>query len=234
MKRRLNRLLVHIKRQIDRQSEPYSQTFRYDGPKNISIAAMITFLNLNDDLVDINNTRCRPIEWECSCLQKVCGGCAMVINGTPSLACATFLSDLSGDEITLEPLSVFPVIQDLRVDRSIIFEHLTKLELWITEVQRPTEKEQKYQYNSAKCLKCGLCLEVCPNYSGTETAFFGPAMANEAYLAYTQNKDKKIKKDIKNNFVNNFTLHCSKSLACGSVCPLAMKPLSSIGLMNRH
>lgn len=227
-------MLVHVKRQVDRQSEPYLQSFRYEGDKHISVAALLTYLNLNDDLMDVNNARCRPIEWECSCLQKVCGGCAMIIDGTPALACATFLSDLSGEDLILEPLTVFPVVQDLRVDRSIIFEHLKDLELWLTEAPPPKEKEQKYQYNSAKCLKCGLCLEVCPNYTGTETAFYGPAVVNEAYLTYAQSKDKENKKNIHRNFVKHFTLFCSKSFSCGSVCPIAMKPLSSMGLMNRH
>ncbi|MEG1746813.1 MAG: 2Fe-2S iron-sulfur cluster-binding protein [Oscillospiraceae bacterium] len=227
-------MLIHIKRQLDRQSAPYMQSFRYEGAKEITVAALLTYLNLNDDLVDVDNTRCRPIEWECSCLQKVCGSCAMIINGTPALACSTFLTDLSGDEVTLEPLTVFPVVQDLRVDRSIIFQHLKDLDLWLTEPEVASPREQKYQYNSAKCLKCGLCLEVCPNYNGAETAFYGPAMVNEAYLTFAQSKDKSSKKNIHRKFVKHFTLDCSKSLACGSVCPLAMKPLSSIGLMNRH
>lgn len=226
-------MLVHIKRQIDRQGTPYMQSFLYEGDKNINIAALLNHLNLADDLIDINNSRSRPIEWECGCLQKACGGCAMVINGTPALACSVFLTDLAASEITLEPLSVFPVVQDLRVDRSIMFEHLKKMELWLTDTHTAKEKEQKFQYNSAKCLKCGLCLEVCPNYSGAETAFYGPAVANEAYLTFSQTKDKNRKKSIHRNFVNHFTLHCSKSLACGSVCPLSMKPLSSMGLMNR-
>ncbi|MDR2795780.1 MAG: fumarate reductase iron-sulfur subunit, partial [Spirochaetaceae bacterium] len=31
------------------------------------------------------------MNWECSCLQKKCGACAMLINNTPALACDTKL-----------------------------------------------------------------------------------------------------------------------------------------------
>lgn len=34
----------------------------HDGHQDISIAAMLNYLNVNDDLVDIHNQRCRPIE----------------------------------------------------------------------------------------------------------------------------------------------------------------------------
>ena len=57
-------------------------------------------------------------------MQAVCGGCAMVINGVPALACATFADEVSVDTLRLEPLSKFPVIADLIVDRSVIYEIL--------------------------------------------------------------------------------------------------------------
>lgn len=68
----------------------------------------------------------------------------------------------------------------------------------------PNAKEFDLQYSSAKCLKCGLCLEVCPNYIGSKTAddkpnFMGAVLAHEAYLLLSSNSDRKrLKKPIKN------------------------------------
>ena len=87
----------------------------------------------------------------------------MVINGKPALACETFVGDL-GDEITLKPLSKFPVINDLVIDRGIIHENALKVNNYIQEYKESPAKEHAHQYSAARCLKCGLCLEVCPNY----------------------------------------------------------------------
>lgn len=64
---------------------------------------------------------------------KMCGACAMVINGVPRLACSAFLRDIKGDELTLEPLSKFPVIDDLIVDRSIIESNLHRARAYLGE-----------------------------------------------------------------------------------------------------
>ena len=89
----------------------------------------------------------------------------MLINERPRLACSTFLHTLKGSTITLEPLSKFPLVRDLIVDRSILFENLKKLNLWLESeaYMNPWTHEPRYQ--SARCLMCGCCLEVCPNFS---------------------------------------------------------------------
>ncbi len=228
-------MIITVKRQDNSESESYYQSFRYDGTKTITIAALLDYLNFNDDLTDIDGKRCRLIDWECSCMQKACGACAMVINGKPALACSLFLSDLKGDEVTIEPLSVFPVTRDLRVNRDVIFAALTDMQLWVGEFKQPDAKEYDSQYNSAKCLKCGLCMEVCPNYGGSPDGFgnfVGPAVVNEAYLSYTQNASERQKKIIAKSFRKRFAGGCSKALACAKICPVNMQPLMSIGYMN--
>lgn len=55
----------------------------------------------------------------------------MLINGLPRLACSTFLNMLKSSTVTLEPLSKFPLVRDLIVDRSFLFENLKKLNLWL-------------------------------------------------------------------------------------------------------
>ena len=223
-------MLVKIKRQENADSIPYWQTFEYNGDKKATIAAVLDFLNYNDDLNDSAGNPARRIRWECSCLQNICGACAMVINGTPALACNTRLSDFKSEVLILEPLRKFPVCSDLIVDRSIIYENLKKAQMYIGEYAGADENEYDQQYTVSKCLKCGLCLEVCPNYAKGDN-FFGALFANDAYLSYTQTKDRK--KEIKKQYKKYFAAGCSKSLSCASVCPAQIPTLASIAKMNK-
>lgn len=154
----------------------------------------------------------------------------MVINGVPRLACSAFLRDIKGDELTLEPLSKFPVIDDLIVDRSIIESNLHRARAYLGEYKKLVEKDFPQLYSTAKCLKCGLCLEVCPNYIKGEN-FFGALFANEMYLLSFQSADRSVQ--LKKEYAKHFAAGCSKSLSCVEVCPMGIDTLSSMAKMNR-
>ena len=223
-------MIVKIKRQSDPQSQAYWQAFAYDGPKHVTVSAVLDALNYTDDLFDAEGNPAPRIRWECSCMQAVCGGCAMVINGIPALACATFADEVKGDALVLEPLSKFPVIADLIVDRSIIYEQLIQAKAYLERVAASSEAQYEQQYSVAKCLKCGLCLEVCPNYRpGGE--FFGAVLANESYLIASQSAEKN--PQIVKEYKTHFGAGCSKALSCQSVCPVGIETISSIIKMNR-
>ncbi len=218
---------VTIKRQLDEESKPYYDTFIYDKEEKVTVAAVLDYLNYNDDLVDIDGNEARRIMWECSCMQKMCGACAMVINNEPALACSTFVDPKETKELLIEPLTKFPVICDLLVDRSYIMEFLEEAEVYLGELDEANMDEHKVQYNVAKCLKCGLCLEVCPNFSiGGD--FGGAVLANEIYLYHTVTKDRK--KELKKSYKKHFEKGCSKSLACRDICPMKIPTLSSIDM----
>ncbi len=210
---------VKILRQESPESKPYWESFEYDGPKDNSIAGLLEYLNYNDDIITDDGQKTTRIGWECSCLQGVCGACAMVINEVPALACETFLKDLKGDVITIRPLRKFPVIHDLVTDRSIIQENLKQTNMFIGEYSPDTGKDHERQYKAAKCLKCGLCLEVCPNYTNGQT-FFGALYANDCHLIAARNKEKAT--DIKKNHAEHFAAGCSKSFSCMDVCPVGI------------
>ena len=221
---------VKILRQLTPASEPYWEEFLYDGTEDNTVAGLLDYLNYNDDITDINGRKTTRIGWECSCLQGVCGGCAMVVNNTPCLACETFLKDLKGDELTIRPLSKFPVIHDLVVDRSVIHQNLMKSDIFIGEYQPSGKTDPEHQYTVAKCLKCGLCLEVCPNYVNG-SSFFGALFANDCYLVSARNAAKG--KEIKGMYNARFGNSCSKSLSCMDVCPVKIQTIASIAKMNR-
>lgn len=223
-------MIVKIKRQSNFESEAYWQSFRYDGPEHVTVSAVLDALNYTDDLFDVDGKPATRIRWECSCMQAVCGGCAMVINGVPALACATFADQVKGEELVLEPLSKFPVVADLIVDRSMIYENLIKAKAYLENIAENGKRRNEQQYSVAKCLKCGLCLEVCPNYRPGGD-FFGAILANESYLIASQSSDKK--PQIVKSYKTHFGAGCSKALSCQSICPVGIETITSIMRMNR-
>ena len=224
-------MIVRIKRQDSASSESYYQDFEYSGSGRDTVSHILEKINSEDDLRDRSGNVASGIRWECSCMQKMCGACAMVINGRPALACSEFIDTDSTDLLLLEPLSKFPVKADLITDRSCITEHQKEAMMYLGKRRKPDRREHEQQYSAAKCLKCGLCLEVCPNFAGPDGRFYGAVLANEAYLLASSSEDRA--GDIASEYKKHFARGCSKSLACREICPAEIQTLSSIGYMNR-
>ncbi len=82
----------------------------------------------------IDGQHVTPVAWDCNCLEEVCGACTMVINGRVRQACSALVDRLledNPDEIELRPVAKFPVVRDLFVDRSRMFQALKKIKGWI-------------------------------------------------------------------------------------------------------
>jgi succinate dehydrogenase / fumarate reductase iron-sulfur subunit len=116
-----------------------------------------------------------PVAWDCNCLEEVCGACTMVINGKVRQSCSALVDRLLDDhpgEIELTPMSKFPVIRDLCVDRARLFRGLSKVKAWIPADgyynqgagPRISQKDQEEMYPLSECMSCGCCLEACPQY----------------------------------------------------------------------
>lgn len=199
------------------ESASFRQTFLYAGEsEGDTVATALLRLNARPDLSDISGERTTPVVWENSCLQKRCGACAMLINGEPRLACDTRLRDLP-DEISLAPLRKFPVIEDLLTDRRIMQRNLREIGVYMETEARPEEKRLFALYDASRCLQCGLCLEVCPNYSA-DSGFTGAAAAvpsARVLLAERQPADSALASAYRKRVFEG----CGKSLACEAVCP---------------
>src|SRR4030095_6941193 len=72
---------------------------------------MTLFIALNE----IREKQDPSLQFDFVCRAGICGSCAMVINGRPTLACRTLTKNL-GPGITLAPLPFFELIGDLSVD----------------------------------------------------------------------------------------------------------------------
>lgn len=72
------------------------------------------YMTLLQALVYIHENE-EPLAFDFSCRGRMCGRCAMMLDGKPVLACVEPLSDGSH---TVEPLEGVPVVKDLIVDKS--------------------------------------------------------------------------------------------------------------------
>ena len=232
-------MVVKIKRQVAPVTEPYWESFNYEGPEDNTVAGVLDSLNYRDDIYNIEGNASRRINWECSCMQGLCGGCAMVINGKPALACKTMISELMSRkqkegrknfELVIEPLKKFFVVSDLVVDRSVIFDKIKEAEIFLEKYEKEAPGEYAHRYAVAKCLKCGLCLEVCPNYVKGDK-FLGAVAANDCYLVASGSGENTER--IKKVYEEHFEEGCSKSLSCMDICPMNIPTLSSIATMNK-
>src|SRR5258705_542160 len=149
-----------IKVEIKRQSNPAAPatTQKSEGPyrPGMNIPSPLGEIALNP--VDVSGRATTPITYDSNCLEEICGSCAMLINGKATMACSALVDKLTGPNkdqtITLAPLSKFPVIRDLAVDRSVLFENLKKIKAWVPidgsydlgpgPRQAPQIQEQRY------------------------------------------------------------------------------------------
>lgn len=198
------------------------QSFFYEGDGSESVAGALDRLNSREELRDCDGMAAEKIEWECACFEKKCGACAMVIGGRPALACSVRLREAADGAglITLEPLKKFPRIRDLRVDRESMQAHLKEMELWLeTEAELCDKERRELHYRAAGCLMCGLCLEVCPNFS-PRSDFYGAMSAVAAYRAVESSEKGDHRKNMRRGYVRHFYNGCSKSLSCQDICPM--------------
>ncbi len=127
----------------------------------------------------IEGKRVAPVAWDCNCLEEVCGACTMLVNGRTRQACTALVDRLhedDTDQIELRPMSKFPVVRDLVVDRSRMFRSLERVKAWIPvdgyyelgPGPRQSQEQQQLAYPLSECMTCGCCLEACPQYTKIE------------------------------------------------------------------
>jgi succinate dehydrogenase / fumarate reductase iron-sulfur subunit len=184
-----------IKVEIKRQASPEAKavTERYEIPyrPNMNITSLLGEIALNPTTCE--GKASTAITYDSNCLEEICGSCAMLINGKAMMACSALVDKLQGGDagktITLAPLSKFPVVRDLAVDRSVLFENLKKVKAWVPidgtydlgagPKQAPQVQEQRYPLSN--CISCTICMEVCPQFNDV-TNFVGAATIAQAKL----------------------------------------------------
>ena len=156
---------------ITRQDGPDAQAFdqEFEIPYRPNMNIISALMEIRRNPVDSKGNQTTPIAWDMNCLEEVCGACSMVINGKPRQSCTALIDQLE-QPIRLKPMKTFPVVRDLQVDRSRMFNALKRVKAWIPidgtydlgGIRMP-EKKRQWAYELSKCMTCGVCLESCPN-----------------------------------------------------------------------
>lgn len=186
---------IHIRR-CDGPGKP-SHWEAFDVPVNpgMNIISCLQLIAANP--VTVEGVKTTPPVWDSGCLEEVCGSCTMVINGRARQSCSALMDVLApnpGDVVTLEPMSKFPVVRDLWVDRSRLFNDLARIKAWVPidglyalgPGPRESPDAQETRYTLSTCMSCGCCLEACPQYTladdaeGREGSFVGAAVISQA------------------------------------------------------
>jgi succinate dehydrogenase / fumarate reductase, iron-sulfur subunit len=208
------------------------------------------FVNITSALMEIQKNpvnrkgeKVTPIVWEQGCLEEVCGSCSMLINGKPRQACTALISALIKDSrtITLAPFSKFPLVRDLIVDRSIMFENLKKVHAWI-ETDGPydrgagpkiSQKKQETMYALSKCMTCGCCIEACPQ-SNAHSKFIGPQIIGQVRF-FNMHPVGKAEKEVRLSplLQEGGIGSCGNAQNCQKACPRDVPLLDSIAALGR-
>ncbi len=229
-----------IKRQDAPGTEPYWEEFKmpYAPAHNVVSALMY----LREHPVDVAGKRVPPVAWDSNCMEEVCGACTMLVNGVPRQACAALVDDLE-QPIVLEPLTKFPLLRDLIVDREKMFNALVKVKAWVNvdgsyDVHRHapliSPGKQSARYLFSRCMTCGCCMEVCPQYH-EDSDFIGPAPLGQAHLHNAHPTGKFFKEDRLHVLMAKGGISdCGNAQNCVKVCPKDIPLTDAIGDLGRQ
>lgn len=227
-----------ITRQDDPNSAPYEEEFHVPYRPNMNIISALMEIRRNP--VNAKGEKTTPVAWEMNCLEEVCGACSMVINGKARQSCTALVDHLE-QPIRLEPMRTFPVVRDLIVDRSRMFESLKKVKAWIPidgtydlgPGPRMAESKRQWAYELSKCMTCGVCLEVCPNVN-SKSNFMGAAPISQVRLFNAHPTGEMHKEERLNALSGDGGVQgCGNSQNCVQSCPKGIPLTTSIAAMNR-
>ncbi|SDQ67262.1 succinate dehydrogenase / fumarate reductase iron-sulfur subunit [Virgibacillus subterraneus] len=230
---------VIIERQEGPNSKPYDEEFMVPYSPNMNIISVLMYIRQNPVNKDGENTI--PVQWEMSCLEEVCGICSMLINDVPRQACSTLVDKIE-HPIHLKPMSTFPVVRDLIIDREDMFDSLKRVKAWIPidgtydigPGPRMNEKKRVMAYELSKCFTCGVCLEACPNVND-KSEFMGPFVFPQVRLKNAHPTGEMDKDERIEGFIEDGGLQgCGNSQNCVQVCPKGIPITTSIGAVNRE
>ena len=200
-------------------------------------------MEIRKNPVTKDGKRVAPVVWEAVCLEEVCGSCTMLVNGKVRQACTALIDQIApgGETVTLQPMSKFPLVRDLVVDRSRMFADLKKVKAWVDldgthelgAGPRQSEENQEEAYPLSRCMTCGCCLEACPQiHDGS--SFLGPAAINQVRLMNLHPSGKMHAAERLETIMGEGGIaECGKAQNCVEACPKEIPLVDSIAAMGR-
>lgn len=202
-------------------------------------------MEIQKNPVNIKGKKVEPVVWEAGCLEEVCGSCSMLINGYPRQSCTALIDTIikeTGDRtIALAPFSKFPLVRDLIVDRSLMFDNLKKVHAWIDTDgsfgkgpgPKISQEKQEVMYTLSTCMTCGCCVESCPQINA-HSKFMGPQILAQVRL-FNANPIGRMKKGERLHALmeEGGLEDCGNAQNCVRVCPKNIPLTEAIAAIGR-
>lgn len=218
-------------------------SFKRDPDANV----ITSLMEIQKNPINRKGEKTTPVVWEQGCLEEVCGSCSMLINGKPRQSCTalieSYIQKTGSSTITLAPLTKFPLIRDLHVDRTKMFEALKKIKAWNsidsandlgTFGPEISPEVQEALYVLSTCMTCGCCSEACPQVND-KSPFMGPAPLSQARL-FNSNPIGKLEKSdrLRAAMGKEGIAGCGNAQNCARVCPKNIPLTESLALIGRE
>jgi fumarate reductase (CoM/CoB) subunit B len=164
------------------------------------------------------------------CGSKMCGTCAVRMNGREVLACWEAVEP----EMTIAPLRNLPVIRDLVVDRAQFERKVASFQPWIERTapypgfpEPLSHREMRNASKALDCIGCMACYSACPVIGlGALTDFAGPAPLVQ--LAQTALDPRNDPAKVARALAQTGIFHCISCYKCEEVCPANIPIVSRV------
>ncbi|MFV0387400.1 MAG: succinate dehydrogenase iron-sulfur subunit [Pyrinomonadaceae bacterium] len=234
---------IEIKRRENTNSNQYTDTFEIPYRRNLNVISVLMEIRKNPKTVD--GREVTPPVWDMNCLEQVCGICTMVINGRVRQSCSALVDNLlletGGNTISLAPMSKFPNVRDLKVDRTKMFDNLKRVHAWVTldgshdlgPGPHISQEVQQERYEYSRCMTCGCCLEACPQFH--DDNYIGAQSIGQVRL-FNMHPTGKMDRDVRLDALmeDDGITSCGNSQNCVQVCPMNIPLTRAIYETNRE
>lgn len=185
-----------------------------------------------DVLRSIYENQAGDLGFQYACRIGRCGTCTVRVNGRPVLAC----QERATKNMTIEPLSPFPLLRDLVVDRGVAEEQIAALELTPQRdkphpgSREPIEPAVAHAVGvMGSCISCMACVSACPAVD--ERRFDGPAFILQLRKMADHPADHGARLE---QAKNAGLFECFGCDACTQVCPADLSPADAIREFRRE
>jgi len=229
---------IEIRRQASPDAPAVWESFELEWRPGMNVISAMMEIAANPRTKDGRETT--PITYDSNCLEEICGSCAMRINGRARMACSALVDNLD-QPIKIEPLSKFPLIRDLQVDRSVLFENLKNVKAWVPvdgtydlgSGPRMFPQEQEVRYPLSNCISCCCCMEVCPQFNES-TNFVGAATIAQVKLFNSHPSGQVLKEERLRALAGDGGVQeCGYAQNCVEICPKGIPLTNAISDVGR-
>ena len=234
---KLNRQLkLHIFKYnpLDKEDRPKLKTYEIEETPGMTLFVALNYIR---DKLD------HTLQFDFVCRAGICGSCAMVINGTPTLACKTLTESYPDGEITLLPLPVFELIGDLSIDTANWMKSMSKdIKSWIhtneetiiDNIEKPMEPEVADEvFELDRCIECGCCVSACGT-KRMKPGFKGAVALNKVARYAMDPRDNRTDEELYEIVGDDEGIFgCMSLLGCDDTCPKSLPLQTQLSYLRR-